>query len=46
MVFDRGRVVTELEGADLSVENLLAAASANINRAAPPVTWVAPAGRH
>jgi ribose transport system ATP-binding protein len=30
LVFDRGRVVSELEAADLSVENLLAAASASI----------------
>jgi ribose transport system ATP-binding protein len=34
LVFDRGRVVAELSAADLSVENLLAAASANIGRAA------------
>ena len=33
MVFDRGRVVAELAEADLSVENLLAAASARIGRA-------------
>ena len=32
LVFDRGRVVTELGAADLSVENLLAAASAGIGR--------------
>ena len=41
LVFDRGRVVAELSAADLSVENLLAAASANIGAAAetfsPPV---------
>jgi len=30
LVFDRGRVVAELAAADLSVENLLAAASAHI----------------
>ena len=39
LVFDRGRVVAELDAEDLSVENLLAAASANIRhagRAAPP----------
>ncbi len=30
IVFDRGRVVAELSAADLSVENLVAAASANI----------------
>jgi ribose transport system ATP-binding protein len=34
LVFDRGRVVAELSQSDLSVENLLAAASANIGRAA------------
>jgi ribose transport system ATP-binding protein len=34
LVFDRGRVVAELAAADLSVENLLAAASANIRRSA------------
>jgi ribose transport system ATP-binding protein len=33
IVFDRGRVVAELAAADLSVENLLAAASARIGRA-------------
>jgi ribose transport system ATP-binding protein len=32
LVFDRGHVVAELAAADLSVENLLAAASANIGR--------------
>ncbi|HUD88462.1 MAG TPA: hypothetical protein VMR17_18620, partial [Xanthobacteraceae bacterium] len=32
LVFDRGRVVAELAQADLSVENLLAAASARIGR--------------
>jgi ribose transport system ATP-binding protein len=34
MVFDRGRVVAELGAADLSVENLLAAASARVGRMA------------
>jgi ribose transport system ATP-binding protein len=34
IVFDRGRVVAELEAEDLSTENLLAAASASIGRAA------------
>jgi ribose transport system ATP-binding protein len=34
LVFDRGRVVAELAAADLSVENLLAAASARIGRSA------------
>jgi ribose transport system ATP-binding protein len=39
LVFDRGRVVTELNASDLSVENLLAAASASIgHRAALPIT--------
>jgi ribose transport system ATP-binding protein len=32
LVFDRGRVVAELAAANLSVENLLAAASANLTR--------------
>ena len=32
MVFDRGRVVAELDGEALSVENLLAAASAGVGR--------------
>ena len=34
LVFDRGRVVAELAAADLSVENLLAAASASIGHSA------------
>jgi ribose transport system ATP-binding protein len=34
LVFSRGRVVAELVGADLSVENLLAEASANIRHSA------------
>jgi ribose transport system ATP-binding protein len=34
LVFDRGRVVAELGAADLSVENLLAAASARVGRMA------------
>jgi ribose transport system ATP-binding protein len=34
LVFDRGRVVAELGAADLSVENLLAAASARVGRVA------------
>ena len=40
LVFDRGRVVAELGAADLSVENLLAAASARMAIAAtgPPVS--------
>jgi ribose transport system ATP-binding protein len=36
LVFDRGHVVAELAAADLSVENLLAAASASIGHAAKP----------
>jgi ribose transport system ATP-binding protein len=36
LIFNRGRVVAELAADDLSVENLLAAASANIRRSAPP----------
>jgi ribose transport system ATP-binding protein len=46
LVFDRGRVVAELAAADLSVENLLAAASANIGHTAPTkITAIAdPAG--
>src|SRR5579863_5003972 len=35
LIFDRGHVVAELGADDLSVENLLAAASANIRRSAP-----------
>ena len=34
LVFDRGRVVAELSAGDLSVENLLAAASARVGRMA------------
>jgi ribose transport system ATP-binding protein len=34
LVFDRGRVVAELGADDLSVENLLAAASARVGRMA------------
>ena len=34
LVFDRGRVVAELGAADLSVENLLAAASASVGQSA------------
>ncbi len=36
LVFDRGRVVAELGADDLSVENLLAAASARVGHAAEP----------
>ncbi len=35
LIFDRGHVVAELAADDLSVENLLAAASANIRRSTP-----------
>jgi ribose transport system ATP-binding protein len=35
LIFDRGRVVAELAADDLSVENLLAAASASIRRSEP-----------
>jgi ribose transport system ATP-binding protein len=35
LVFDRGRVVTELSGDELCAENLLAAASAQIHHAVP-----------
>jgi ribose transport system ATP-binding protein len=38
LVFDRGRVVAELSAADLSVENLLAAASASIGHSAKAAT--------
>jgi ribose transport system ATP-binding protein len=34
LVFDRGKVVAELEAADLSVENLIAAASAGVGQTA------------
>jgi ribose transport system ATP-binding protein len=34
-VFDRGKVVAELGASDLSVENLLAAASASIGSITP-----------
>ena len=35
LIFNRGRVVAELAADDLSVENLLAAASASVRRAEP-----------
>ena len=44
LVFDRGRVVAELGAADLSVENLLAAASASIGHAAAAAAVDQPAG--
>ena len=37
LVFDRGRVVAEFTGDELCVENLLAAASANISHAVPEI---------
>jgi ribose transport system ATP-binding protein len=49
LVFDRGRVVAELAAADLSVENLLAAASASIghsSKSAPPTLADAAGGAH
>jgi ribose transport system ATP-binding protein len=49
LVFDRGQVVAELAAADLSVENLLAAASANIRHDAEAVTAISaglPRGAH
>lgn len=44
LVFDRGRVVAELAASDLSIENLLAAASARVGPAANRTA--APEGRH
>lgn len=38
LVFDRGRVVAELAASDLSIENLLAAASARVGPAAEALT--------
>jgi ribose transport system ATP-binding protein len=38
LVFDRGKVVAELEAADLSVENLIAAASAGVAQTAGAMT--------
>ena len=35
LIFNRGRVVADLAAADLSVENLLAAASASVRRSEP-----------
>jgi ribose transport system ATP-binding protein len=47
LVFDRGRVVAELGAADLSVENLLAAASASVGRMAKHLSTSNPAaGSH
>ncbi len=44
LVFDRGRVVAELGAADLSVENLLAAASASVRQIEEALTLIAPHG--
>jgi ribose transport system ATP-binding protein len=43
LVFDRGRVVAELAADDLSVENLLGAASARVGQHAAPATTAASA---
>jgi ribose transport system ATP-binding protein len=40
LVFDRGRVVAELGTADLSVENLLAAASASVGQVEQAITLI------
>ncbi|MBV9756683.1 MAG: sugar ABC transporter ATP-binding protein [Alphaproteobacteria bacterium] len=42
LVFDRGRVVAELGAADLSVENLLAAASASVGQVERELTKIEP----
>jgi ribose transport system ATP-binding protein len=42
LVFDRGRVVAELAGADLSAENLLAAASASIGQVEEALAHIEP----
>ena len=42
LVFDRGRVAAELTGSDLSVENLLAAASASIGQIEEALTRIEP----
>lgn len=44
LVFDRGRVVAELGGGDLSAENLLAASSASIGQVAEALTRIEPRG--
>jgi ribose transport system ATP-binding protein len=46
LVFDRGRVVAELAADELSVENLLAAASARVGRAARQADPGRPGARH
>jgi ribose transport system ATP-binding protein len=42
LVFDRGRVVAELGAADISVENLLAAASASVGQVEHELTKIEP----
>lgn len=42
LVFDRGRVAAELAGRDLSIENLLAAASASIDQVEAVLTQIEP----
>ena len=42
LVFDRGRVVAELDADDLSVENLLAAASASVGQVEEALTLIEP----
>jgi ribose transport system ATP-binding protein len=42
LVFDRGRVVAELAGDDLSAENLLAAASASVGQVEEALTRIEP----
>ena len=46
LVFDRGRVVAELGAADLSVENLLAAASASVGQVEQELTKIEPQAAH
>ena len=48
LIFDRGQVVAELGAADLSVENLLAAASASVRRSEPilAASLSGPGGAH
>ena len=45
LVFDRGRVVAELAAADLSAENLLAAASASVGQMAEALTLIEPSSQ-
>ena len=46
LVFDRGRVVAELGVGDISVENLLAAASASVGQVAEALTRIEPQASH